>query len=79
MHLDQVFSDPQVIDQQSVGMVPHPGHGDVSMLGSALHVDGAPLPIRRPAPELGAHTAEVLGELGMSAAEVAQLRERGVV
>ena len=79
MHLDQVFRDPQVIDQQSVVTVPHPGHGDVSMLGSALHVDGAPLPIRRPAPELGAHTAEVLGELGMSAAEVAQLRERGVV
>ena len=49
------------------------------MLGSALHVDGAPLPIRRPAPELGEHNAEVLGELGYSPGEIDQLRERGVV
>jgi crotonobetainyl-CoA:carnitine CoA-transferase CaiB-like acyl-CoA transferase len=78
MHLDQVFADPQVIDQQSVVTVAHPGHGDVSMLGSALHVDGAPLPVRRAAPALGEHTAEVLGELGYSTEAIIQLRERGV-
>ena len=49
------------------------------MLGSALHIDGAPLPVRRPAPELGAHTAEVLSELGYSAGEIDQLRGRGVI
>jgi crotonobetainyl-CoA:carnitine CoA-transferase CaiB-like acyl-CoA transferase len=79
MHMDQVFADPQVIEQQSVVTVEHPGHGEVSMLGSALHVDGAPLPVRRPAPQLGEHNAEVLGELGFSATEIDQLRERGVV
>src|ERR1700733_734891 len=79
MHLDQVFADPQAIDQQAVVTVEHPGHGPVSMLGSALHVDGAPLPVRRPAPELGEHTAEVLAELGFSTGEIAQWRERGVV
>ena len=55
MDLEQVFADPQVIDQQAVVTVEHPGHGEVSMLGSALHIDGAPLPVRRPAPELGEH------------------------
>jgi CoA:oxalate CoA-transferase len=79
MHMDQVFADPQVIDQRSVVTVEHPGHGAVAMLGSALHVDGAPLPVRSPAPRLGEHNAEVLGELGFSEAEVDQLRERGVV
>ncbi len=79
MHMDQVFADPQVVQQQSVVTVEHPGHGKVSMLGSALHVDGAPLPVRRPAPELGAHNAEVLDELGYAAEEIAQLCERGVV
>ena len=79
MHMDQVFADPQVIDQCSVVTVEHPGHGVVSMLGSALHVDGAPLPVRTPAPRLGEHNAEVLGELGYSAAAIDQLRERGVV
>jgi succinate--hydroxymethylglutarate CoA-transferase len=79
MNLDQVFADPQVIDQQSVVTVEHRGHGAVSMLGSALHVDGAPLPIRRPAPELGEHNVEVLGELGFSDGEIDQLRARRVV
>jgi crotonobetainyl-CoA:carnitine CoA-transferase CaiB-like acyl-CoA transferase len=79
MNLQQVFADPQVIDQQAVVTVEHPGHGHVSMLGSALHVDGAPPPVRRPAPALGEHNAEVLGELGLSAAEVDGLRERGVI
>jgi len=79
MHLDEVFADPQVVQQQAVVTVAHPGHGGVSMLGSALHVDGAPLPVRLPAPELGANTVEVLGELGLSAGEIDQLRERGIV
>lgn len=79
MTMDQVFADPQVIDQRSVVTVEHPGHGQVSMLGSPLYIDGAPLPVRKPAPELGEHNAEVLGELGYSAGDIAQLRERGVV
>jgi crotonobetainyl-CoA:carnitine CoA-transferase CaiB-like acyl-CoA transferase len=50
----------------------------VSMLGSALHIDGAPLPVRGPAPQLGEHNAEVLGELGYSAEQIDQLRKFGV-
>ncbi len=78
MNLEQVFADPQVVDQQAVVTVEHPGHGLVSMLGSALHIDGAPLPVRGPAPQLGEHNAEVLGELGYSAEQIDQLRKFGV-
>jgi crotonobetainyl-CoA:carnitine CoA-transferase CaiB-like acyl-CoA transferase len=79
MNIEQVFADPQTIDQEAVVTVEHPGHGAVAMLGSALRMDGAALPVRRPAPELGQHTDEVLQELGFSAAEIVQLRGRGVV
>jgi len=79
MTMDQVFADPQAIDQRAVVTVEHPGHGPVAMLGSALHVDGVPLPVRTPAPGLGEHTAEVLAELGYASGEIDQLRERGVV
>jgi crotonobetainyl-CoA:carnitine CoA-transferase CaiB-like acyl-CoA transferase len=48
------------------------------MLGSALHIDGAPLPIRQPAPALGEHTADVLAELGYSAEDIDHFRRRGV-
>ena len=79
MNMEQVFADRQVIDQRSVVTVEHPGHGQVSMLGSALHIDGAPLPVRSPAPDLGEHTGEVLSELGLSAADVDGLRQKGVI
>jgi crotonobetainyl-CoA:carnitine CoA-transferase CaiB-like acyl-CoA transferase len=79
MNLEQVFADPQVIDQRSVVTVEHPGHGQVSMLGSALHIDGTPLPVRIPAPDLGEHTGEVLSELGLSPADVDELRQKGVI
>src|SRR5215472_2348278 len=79
MNLDQVFADPQVIDQQAVVTIEHPGYGEVSMLGSALHIDGAPLPVRHPAPGLGEHAVDVLVELGYSQTEIDQLRARGAV
>src|SRR6478609_1454133 len=79
MNLEQVFADPQVIDQQAVVKVEHPGLGEVSMLGSALHVDGAPLPVRHPAPGLGAQTEDVLRELGYSAPDIDRFRGGGAI
>ena len=44
-----------------------------------VRFDGAPAPLK-PAPLLGEHTAEALGDwLGLSAAEVEALRGDGVV
>jgi crotonobetainyl-CoA:carnitine CoA-transferase CaiB-like acyl-CoA transferase len=79
MGLSEVFADPQVIDQQMVLTQPHPGHGDVKMLGFPVKFADAPCLLRRPAPEIGADTDAVLHELGYSAAEIAGLRAAGVV
>jgi crotonobetainyl-CoA:carnitine CoA-transferase CaiB-like acyl-CoA transferase len=35
--------------------------------------------VRHGAPRLGQHSAEVLGEIGLSAADIADLRRQGVV
>ncbi|MGE8318321.1 MAG: CaiB/BaiF CoA transferase family protein [Comamonas sp.] len=63
-NLAEVYADPQVQHQQMVIDVPHPGHGTVRMLGFALKFGQQPCAVRRPAPGLGEHTAEVLRECG---------------
>ncbi|MGL4291586.1 MAG: CaiB/BaiF CoA transferase family protein [Phreatobacter sp.] len=76
--MDGVFSDPQVLAQDMVLDVPHGVHGSVRMLGFPIKFASAPCTVRRPAPGFGEHTAELLGELGYSAADQAALRQRGV-
>jgi crotonobetainyl-CoA:carnitine CoA-transferase CaiB-like acyl-CoA transferase len=79
MGLADVFADPQVIDQEMVLEQEHPGHGIVRMLGFPIKFAEAPCALRRPAPEIGADADAVLGELGYSAADIATLRQSGVV
>ena len=77
--LPEVFADPQVLDQEMVLHQEHPGHGTVSMLGFPVKFAAAPYTLRRRAPELGADTDAVLHEFGYSAAEIARLRQAGIV
>ena len=79
MGLREVFADPQVIDQEMVLTQEHPGHGTVRMLGFPIKFAEAPCTLRRPTPEIGADTDAVLAELGYSPAEIAALRDAGVV
>ena len=51
--LDRVFADPQVIHQEMVLDVHHPGRGNVKVLGFPMKFKHMPCEIRHPAPELG--------------------------
>jgi crotonobetainyl-CoA:carnitine CoA-transferase CaiB-like acyl-CoA transferase len=79
MGLAEVFADPQVLDQQMVVSQPHPGHGEVRMLGFPIKFAEAPCQLRRPAPELGADSDAILTDLGFSAPEIAALRTAGII
>jgi crotonobetainyl-CoA:carnitine CoA-transferase CaiB-like acyl-CoA transferase len=76
--LRAVFSDPQVLAQEMVLEVEHPGHGPVKMTGFPVKLSATPCRVRHPAPDLGADTEEVLGELGLGD-EIARLRERRII
>ncbi len=75
----EVFQDPQILAQEMVMDVPHPGLGLVRMLGFPMKLSETPCKVRRTAPALGEHGEEVLVELGYPEAERAALRGAGVV
>ena len=63
MNLGEVFEDPQVLAQEMVMDVSHPGHGVVRMTGFPVKLSRTPAGIQRPAPDLGADTEEIIDEL----------------
>lgn len=68
LNVEQALAQPQVAQRGLVVRVPFEGaeDGHVQLTASAVLIDGhRPTPLRPP-PRLGEHTAQVLGELGLS-------------
>lgn len=74
-----VFEDPQILGQEMLLNVEHPGYGMVQMLGFPMKFSEMPCLVRRPAPSLGEHSDEVLEELGYAALEREAWRRDGVI
>ncbi len=76
---DEVFTDPQIKHLGLIAEVEQPGYGTARMLGFPVRASATPAAIRRPAPLLGEHTAEILGEIGITAQEIDRLVAVGAV
>ena len=77
--LEQVFTDPQVLERAMVVALDHPAAGAIRQLGVPVKMGGTPGAVRTPPPTLGQHTAAILGELGIGDAEAARLRAAGAI
>jgi len=77
--MDRVFADPQVRHIGAAAEVDHPRLGRFRILNQAVKLSRTPASMKTPTPELGAHTDEVLSELGYSSSEIQLLRKTGVV
>jgi crotonobetainyl-CoA:carnitine CoA-transferase CaiB-like acyl-CoA transferase len=75
----QVFNDPHLLERGFFPDVPHATAGDVRVIGSPMRFSETPVRTDRAGPLLGEDTADVLGEIGVSRAELATLAARGVV
>ena len=75
----EVFSHPHMIAREMVQEIDHPVGGRIKQIGPAVKCSATPARIRRPAPRLGEHTAEVLAELGYVQSEIEALAGEGVI
>jgi crotonobetainyl-CoA:carnitine CoA-transferase CaiB-like acyl-CoA transferase len=76
---EDLFDDPQIRANELLVESVHPRAGRMIQPRPAARFDGTPSAIRRHAPSLGQHSSEILGELGLSDGEIANLRDNGVV
>jgi crotonobetainyl-CoA:carnitine CoA-transferase CaiB-like acyl-CoA transferase len=76
--LEDALEDPQVLHNQMVIEFNHP-QGRVRAIGSPVKLVDTPAMVRLPAPLLGQHNDEILGELGYTSDQIHALRSSGVV
>jgi formyl-CoA transferase len=75
----EVLSNEHLRGRGMVVDLEHPDRGRFPMLGNPVRLSASPTEVRR-APLLGEHTGEVLGGLlGLSADELAQLKQDGAI
>jgi len=75
-----VFAEPQTQHLGIARPVHHPKLGDIRVVGQPINLTDNPQPeALRPTPDLGQHTDSILGELGYTAAAIADLRARGII
>ncbi len=77
-NLAETFDDPQVRHQEMVIESPQPT-GPVRMPGFPVKLTATPARVRRPSPQVGEHTIDVLRELGYSDAEIEKLKRERVI
>lgn len=75
----QTFADPQVRHLGIATPLRHPAVGEIEILRNATRIEGVPGHIRRPAPEAGEHSDEILAEHGLEPAEIEALRAAEVI
>jgi crotonobetainyl-CoA:carnitine CoA-transferase CaiB-like acyl-CoA transferase len=73
----QLFADPQVRHRGLVQHASDPELGEVPHIRTPIKIDEG-VRVRTVAPKLGQHNAEIFGRLGLSEAEMKELREKSV-
>ncbi len=75
----QIMTSEQLTDRSAFVTVQQPLLGEFIATNTAVDLPESPAIVRRPAPLLGQHNAEVLSEAGYSADEIAQLADNNVL
>jgi len=77
--IDQFLADPHVLAREIVVDVPDGEIGALPMHNVIPRLSATPARLRRPAPRLGEHTADVLSALGLDRAALEGLARDGII
>src|SRR5258707_11432668 len=77
--IDQFLADPHVLAREIVVDVPDAETGRLTMHNIIPRLSETPGRLRQPAPNLGEHTAEILGQLGIAGTTLDALAQEGIV
>jgi crotonobetainyl-CoA:carnitine CoA-transferase CaiB-like acyl-CoA transferase len=77
--IDQFMADPHVTARDILVDLPDAEMGRLPMHNVIPRLSATPGRLRRPAPALGEHTAEILGSLGLDHAEIEGLAREGII
>jgi len=76
---EDIADDPQIVAMEALWRYSHPQAGEVRSPRPPAQFSATPSNIHTPAPMLGEHNAEMLGELGFDEAAVNTLVDEGVI
>ena len=73
----EALASEQAVAREMVLTIDHPVEGKTKALGFPVKLSATPQQVRHPAPLLGQHTDEILGEIGLSAEAIDAMRQAG--
>jgi len=79
MDYSSLFTQPQIQELKMVQEIDHPTVGKFKAIGPVWRFADTPATVQSPPPLLGQHTEEILTKLGVTSAEIAQLRMAGAI
>ncbi|MBT3764254.1 MAG: CoA transferase [Rhodospirillaceae bacterium] len=79
LDISQIVEDEHFREREILVEVPDEDLGSIPMHNIIPRLSDSPGHLRRPAPTLGQHTEEILGDLGLSADDLIRLSKDGVI
>ena len=78
-HIQEVTNDEQALENGYLAAFDHPVQGPVTIPGYPVHFSACNAGTWKAAPQLGEHTDEVLQQVGLSNADIENLRNDGII
>jgi crotonobetainyl-CoA:carnitine CoA-transferase CaiB-like acyl-CoA transferase len=77
--LNEVIEDPALRAAGAFSTIVHATGGEMEIISAPFHIRDAGIEVRGPAPDAGQHTREVFAEVGVPAATIDELIQKGVL